>query len=116
MNEPMVVDRAAEWRRLKALVLATVSSLITRRVYNLGLDEFIAWYTLDFRSSQRFSANGNCRISAVSHFWALPKWRRATEFDTIRHFFVVWLRFFTAPSAGRPALTARLDVACRVAR
>jgi hypothetical protein len=41
MNELMVVDRASEWRRLKALVLS-VCSPITRRVYNLGLDEFIA--------------------------------------------------------------------------
>ena len=36
--------RLPEWRRLKALVLDSVSSPITRRVYNLGLDEFIAWY------------------------------------------------------------------------
>jgi hypothetical protein len=28
----------------KALVLDSVSSPITRRVYNLGLDEFFAWY------------------------------------------------------------------------
>jgi site-specific recombinase XerD len=45
MNELVVVDRATEWRRLKALVLDSVSSPITRRVYNLGLDEFIAWFT-----------------------------------------------------------------------
>src|SRR6202046_1067246 len=45
MNELMVVDRTSDWRRLKALVLDSVSSPITRRVYNLGLDEFIAWYT-----------------------------------------------------------------------
>src|ERR1700735_2392180 len=44
MNELMVSDRASEWLRLKALVLDSVSSPITRRVYNLGLDEFIAWY------------------------------------------------------------------------
>lgn len=42
MNELMVVARASEWRRLKALVLDSVFSPITRRVYNLGLDEFIA--------------------------------------------------------------------------
>jgi hypothetical protein len=30
-------------RRLNAVVLDSVSSPITRRVYNLGLDEFIAW-------------------------------------------------------------------------
>src|SRR3954465_9730106 len=35
--------------RLKALVLDSVSSPITRRVYNLGLDEFIAWYALEPR-------------------------------------------------------------------
>jgi hypothetical protein len=44
MNELVVTDRASEWRRLKSLVLDSVSSPITRRVYNLGLDEFIAWY------------------------------------------------------------------------
>ena len=45
MNELIVADRATEWRRLKSLVLDSVSSPITRRVYNLGLDEFIAWFT-----------------------------------------------------------------------
>src|SRR5256885_15336237 len=45
INALVVADRASEWRRLKALVLDSVSSPITRRVYNLGLDEFIAWYT-----------------------------------------------------------------------
>ena len=44
MNALVVADRASEWRRLKALVLDSVSSPITRRVYNLGLDEFIAWF------------------------------------------------------------------------
>jgi integrase len=44
MNELAVVDKGADWCRLKALVLDSVSSPITKRVYNLGLDEFIAWY------------------------------------------------------------------------
>jgi site-specific recombinase XerD len=44
MNELILADRAAEWRRLKALVLDSVSSPIRRRVYNLGLDEFFEWY------------------------------------------------------------------------
>src|SRR6202034_1387386 len=44
MNELMVAERATHWHRLKALVLDSVSSPITRRVYNLGLDEFIAWF------------------------------------------------------------------------
>jgi hypothetical protein len=44
-NALVVADKTSEWRRLKALVLDSVSSPITRRVYNLGLDDFIAWYT-----------------------------------------------------------------------
>jgi site-specific recombinase XerC len=44
MNDLTLANRAADWQRLKALVLDSVSSPITRRVYNLGLDEFIAWY------------------------------------------------------------------------
>jgi site-specific recombinase XerD len=44
MTDLIVVPQADQWRRLKALVLDSVSSPITRRVYNLGLDEFFAWY------------------------------------------------------------------------
>src|SRR5882757_5566143 len=50
MNALVIADRTTEWRRLKALVLDSVSSPITRRVYNLGLDEFIAWFTLEPRA------------------------------------------------------------------
>jgi hypothetical protein len=46
----VVADRGAEWRRLKSLVLDSVSSPITKRVYNLGLDEFMAWYALEPRA------------------------------------------------------------------
>jgi hypothetical protein len=49
MNELAVVDKGADWRRLKALVLDSVSSPITKRVYNLGLDEFFAWYGQETR-------------------------------------------------------------------
>ncbi len=44
MNDLIVVEKVAEWQRLKALVLDSVSSPITRRVYNMALDEFINWY------------------------------------------------------------------------
>src|ERR1700738_5058866 len=44
MNDLVVADKGAEWQRLKALVLDSVSSPITRRVYNMALDEFISWY------------------------------------------------------------------------
>ena len=49
MTDLIVVPQATQWQRLKALVLDSVSSPITRRVYNLGLDEFIAWYALEPR-------------------------------------------------------------------
>jgi hypothetical protein len=44
MNELVLANRAADWRRLKMLVLDGVSSPITKRVYNLGLDEFFEWF------------------------------------------------------------------------
>src|SRR5580693_7806862 len=44
MTDLVVVPQAAHWQRLKRLVLDSVSSPITRRVYNLGLNEFFEWY------------------------------------------------------------------------
>jgi site-specific recombinase XerD len=44
MNELVLANRAADWRRLKMLVLDSVSSPITKRVYNLGFDEFFEWF------------------------------------------------------------------------
>ncbi len=40
MTTDNVVPQTNHWQKLKALVLDSVSSPITRRVYNLGLDEF----------------------------------------------------------------------------
>src|SRR5438477_9579043 len=49
MTDLIVVPQTENWQRLKALVLDSVSSPITKRVYNLGLDEFFAWYGLEPR-------------------------------------------------------------------
>jgi site-specific recombinase XerD len=49
MNELTVIERAPHWHRLKALVLDGVSSKITKRVYNMALDEFFAWYEMEPR-------------------------------------------------------------------
>jgi integrase len=49
MNELTVVDKATEWRRMKGLVLDSVRSPITKRVYNMALDEFFDWYRLEPR-------------------------------------------------------------------
>jgi site-specific recombinase XerD len=44
MNAMIVAPRTTDWHRLKSLVLDSVSSPITKRVYNLGLDEFFEWF------------------------------------------------------------------------
>jgi site-specific recombinase XerD len=44
MTDLIVVPQTNQWQKLKSLVLDSVSSPITRRVYNLGLDEFFARY------------------------------------------------------------------------
>src|SRR5260370_36225521 len=36
--------KIAQWQRLKALVLDSVSSPITRRGYSMALDEFLNWF------------------------------------------------------------------------
>ena len=43
MNELIAIQKIAGWERLKTLVLDSVSSPITKRVYNMALDEFMAW-------------------------------------------------------------------------
>jgi hypothetical protein len=53
MHELAVADKGSEWRRLKALVLDSVSSPITKRVYNLGLDEFIARFGQELQRASR---------------------------------------------------------------
>jgi hypothetical protein len=49
IQPPAIECFIAEWQRLKALVPDSVSSPITRRVYNMVLDEFIGWYRQELR-------------------------------------------------------------------
>jgi site-specific recombinase XerD len=44
MNDLITVEKIAQWQKLKTLVLDSVSSPITKRVYNMALDEFMAWF------------------------------------------------------------------------
>jgi site-specific recombinase XerD len=44
MNELIAVEKIAQWQKLKGMVLDSVSSPITKRVYNMALDEFMAWF------------------------------------------------------------------------
>jgi site-specific recombinase XerD len=50
MNDLIVVEKIAQWQKLKTLVLDSVSSPITKRVYNMALDEFYTW----FQQASRF--------------------------------------------------------------
>src|SRR5438045_8963635 len=50
MTDLVAVPRTNQWGKLKTLVLDSVSSPVTKRVYNLGLDEFFAWYSQESRS------------------------------------------------------------------
>ncbi len=44
MHDLIAVEKIAQWQKLKALVLDSVSSPITKRVYNMALEEFYAWF------------------------------------------------------------------------
>jgi len=44
MNEMIVLGKIARWEKVKALVLDSVSSPITKRVYNMALNEFMVWF------------------------------------------------------------------------
>ncbi len=39
MNDLIEVEKIAQWRKLKTLVLDSVSSPITKRVYNMGVNQ-----------------------------------------------------------------------------
>jgi site-specific recombinase XerD len=44
MTDLISLEKIAQWQKLKALVLDSVSSPITKRVYNMALNEFMAWF------------------------------------------------------------------------
>jgi hypothetical protein len=43
MNELIAIQKIAGWEKLKTLVLDRVSTPVTKRVYNMALDEFLGW-------------------------------------------------------------------------
>jgi hypothetical protein len=44
MNDLISLEKIAQWQKLKTLVIDSVSSPITKRVYNMALEEFMAWF------------------------------------------------------------------------
>jgi len=68
MNDLMVIEKLAHWEKLKALVLDGVSSPITKRVYNMALNEFLAWF-------QQAPRPGFTKAT-VSAAYGGPRWPR----------------------------------------
>jgi site-specific recombinase XerD len=44
MHDLIAVEKIAQWEKLKGMVLDSVSSPITKRVYNMALNEFMNWF------------------------------------------------------------------------
>src|SRR5271154_693145 len=44
MIDLVALPKIAQWQKLKMLVLDSVCSPITKRVYNMALDEFYGWF------------------------------------------------------------------------
>ena len=44
MTDLIAIQKIAGWEKLKTLVLDSFSSPITKRVYNMALDEFLGWF------------------------------------------------------------------------
>jgi hypothetical protein len=44
MTDLIAVQKIAGWEKLKMLVLDSVSSPITKRVYNIALGESLSWF------------------------------------------------------------------------
>jgi predicted phosphoadenosine phosphosulfate sulfurtransferase len=44
MNDLISLEKIAQWQKLKTLMLGSVSSPITKRVYNMALAEFMDWF------------------------------------------------------------------------
>jgi hypothetical protein len=68
MNDLIAVEKIAQWERLKTLVLDSVFSPITKRVYNMALNEFMAWFAgrIDRRDRQARQVPGPHRQSERS--------------------------------------------------
>jgi len=63
MNQVIGVEKLAEWQRLKAPVLDSVSSPITRRLYSLALYDSMAWFQQEARPGFTKATVNSWRVS-----------------------------------------------------
>jgi hypothetical protein len=66
MTDLIAVQTIAGWEKLKTLVLDSVSSPITKRVYNMALDEFMGWFQQAPRSGFTKATVSAWRVSFPS--------------------------------------------------
>jgi hypothetical protein len=64
MTDLIAVQKIAGWEKLKALVLDSVSSPITKRVYNMALYEFLAWVSA--AAAARFYQGHRERLAGIA--------------------------------------------------
>jgi hypothetical protein len=72
MNELVAIEKIAQGERLKKLVLDSVSSPITKRVYNMALNEFMEWFQQAPRPGFTKATVSAWRVSrrgAPSHYY-----------------------------------------------
>src|ERR1035437_137454 len=67
MNELIVIEKIAQWEKLKKLVLDSVSSPITKRVYNMALNEFMEWFQQAPRPGFTKATMSAWRVSLEEH-------------------------------------------------
>jgi hypothetical protein len=71
MTDLISLERIAQWQKLKTLVLDSVSSPITKRVYNMALNEFMAWFQQaprpGFTKASRGGAGGDSESAPQGH-------------------------------------------------
>ena len=71
MNELISLEKIAQWQKLKTLVLDSVSSPITKRVYNMALDEFMGWFQQAPRPGFTKATVSAWRVSLEDRAWVV---------------------------------------------
>jgi hypothetical protein len=67
MTDLIAIQKIARWEKLKMLVLDSVSSPITKRVYNMALDEFLGWFQQAPRPGFTKATVSAWRVSLEDH-------------------------------------------------
>ena len=66
MTELISLEKIAQWQKLKTLVLDSVSSPITKRVYNMVLEEFMGWFQLVQSTQKNRQLFIQCEIACLA--------------------------------------------------